>query len=104
MTDVVPNGTWVEISRIELSPDERASRIPPDTRRVPLEMRAKGFLAAPASPGEQAEIITVAGRRLRGVLSEVNPAYSHGFGSPVPELSAIGPEVRAILHERGRFK
>lgn len=104
VTEVVPSGSWVEIRRVELGPDQRAPQVPDDTRRVPLEMRAKGFLAAPASPGDQAEIITVAGRRLRGVLSEVNPAYTHGFGSPLPELSAIGPEVRAVLRGRGRFK
>jgi hypothetical protein len=54
--------------------------------------------------GEQAEIITVTGRRVRGILSEVNPAYSHGFGSPIPELSTIGSQVRTILREQGRLK
>ncbi len=104
MADVVARDTWVEIRRIELAPDQRAPQVPADTRRVPLEMRVKGFLAAPVCLGAQAEIITPAGRRLRGVLSEVNPAYSHGFGSPIPELSTIGSEVRAILREQGRFK
>jgi len=27
----------------------------------------------------------------------VNPAYTHSFGSPVPELLMIGREVRTIL-------
>jgi hypothetical protein len=104
MVDVVATNTWVEIHRIELTPDQRAPQVPADTRQVPLEMRAKGFLAAPARLGDQAEIITAAGRRLRGVLSVVNPAYTHGFGPPIAELSTIGSEVRAILHERGHFK
>jgi hypothetical protein len=104
MADVVAKGTWVEIWQIALTPDQRAPQVPADTRRVPLEMRVKGFLAAPARVGEQVEIVTSAGRCLRGVLGEVNPAYSHGFGPPVPELSAIGSEVRTILRERGRFK
>lgn len=104
VADVVPSDSWVEIRRIELAPEQRARQVPADTRRVPLEMRAKGFLAAPACLGDQVEIITAAGRRLRGILSEVNPAYSHGFGPPIPELSAIGPEVRTILRERGRIK
>jgi hypothetical protein len=60
-------------------------------------MRAKGFLVAAAAPGEEAEIESAAGRRLRGTLSEVNPAYTHGFGSPVPELLAVGGEARAVL-------
>ena len=35
---------------------------------------------------------------------EVNPAYTHLFGAPIPELSTIGGEVRAILRERGCIK
>lgn len=101
MPEPVAQGTWVEIHRIVLAAGERAPRVPEDTQRVPLEMRAKGFLVAPASVGEDAEIITQAGRRLRGRLTEVNPAYSHSFGAPVPELSTIGGEVRAILRKRG---
>ena len=56
------------------------------------------------APGETAEIITPAGRRLRGTLAAVNPAYTHGFGAPLPELSGIGGEVRAMLRERGIIK
>ena len=101
MADLIAKDTWVEIYRIELNPAERAPHVPEDTRRVPLEMRVKGFLAEPALPGGEAEIITVVGRRLRGTLTQVNPAYSHGFGPPVPELSTIGMEVRTILRKRG---
>jgi hypothetical protein len=71
-----------------------------DTRKLPLEMRAKGFLTAPAVVGEEVEILTAAGRRLRGALAAVNPAYSHGFGPPIPELTPIGGEVRAMLRRR----
>jgi hypothetical protein len=104
MADLVAKDSWVEIRRVVLDPGQRAPQVPDDTRRVPLEMRAKGFLVAPARLGDEAEIVTAAGRRLRGVLSEINPAYGHGFGAPIPELSAIGSEVRAMLRERGRFK
>ena len=101
MAERITAGTWVEIQRVVLRPDERAPNIPEDTRAVPLEMRVKGFLAAAAAVGEEAEIITPAGRCLGGILTEVNPAYAHGFGSPIPELSTIGQEVRAILRQRG---
>lgn len=104
MADLVPSNTWVEIHRVELAPGERAPQVPADTRELPLEMRAKGFLAAPARIGQQAEIITSAGRRLRGELSAANPAYTHGFGPPIPELCTVGEEVRAILRERGSCK
>ena len=100
MAERINAGTWVEIHRIVLAPGERAPQIPDDTKAVPLEMRVKGFLVEAAALGEEAIILTPAGRRLRGPLTEVNPAYTHGFGAPIPELSAIGQEVRAILRER----
>lgn len=99
MTERIAQETWVEIHRIVLAPGERAPQVPGDTQSVPLEMRVKGFLTAPAVLGEEAEIETPAGRRLRGTLVEVNPAYTHGFGPPIPELSTIGLEVRAMLRE-----
>ena len=104
MTRPISKGTWVEIHNIVLPAGERAPQVPEDTQQVPLEMRVKGFLAEPASLDEEAEIITTAGRHLRGRLVEVNPAYSHRFGAPIPELSTIGGEVRAILRERGIIK
>jgi hypothetical protein len=72
-----------------------------DTQAAPLEMRVKGFLTAPGAPGDEVSIVTAAGRTLSGTLVQVNPAYSHGFGTPIPELSGIGPEVRALLRARG---
>lgn len=104
MAERIAQGTLVDIHRCILQPGERAPQVPDDTRQVPLEMRVKGFLSAPAAPGEEAEIITPAGRRLRGTLTAVNPAYTHGFGVPLPELSAIGDEVRAMLRDRGLIK
>jgi 2-amino-4-ketopentanoate thiolase alpha subunit len=102
VAEPIAPGTWVELHTIVLSPRERAPRLPEDSKRVPLEMRVKGFLLAPALMGEEAEILTPAGRRLRGMLKEVNPAYTHGFGAPIPELSSVGSEARALLRVRGR--
>lgn len=99
MAELVPSGTWVEIHSIVLSPDQRASHIPQDTKRVPLEMRVKGFLVADAALNDEVEIVTVTGRRLRGTLAQVNPSYAHGFGPPIAELQTIAGEVRAQLGE-----
>ena len=104
MDKIIAAGTWVEIYSVVLAPGQRATQIPDDTQQVPLEMRVKGFLATPEKQGEQVEIITPSGRRLRGTLVSVNPAYSHGFGAPIPELTGIGSEVRALLRERGRVR
>jgi len=101
MDEIIRKGAWVEIHGVVLAAGERADNVPEDTKRVPLEMRVKGFLLAPGRAGDEVEILTPAGRRLRGTLTAVNPAYAHGFGAPVPELSTIGAEVKTLLRERG---
>ncbi len=102
MAGLIDKGSWVEIHRVVLPPGERAPQVPADTQGIPLELRVKGFLVVSATLGDEAEIMTPAGRRLRGTLAESNPAYTHGFGPPIPELGAIGGEVRAILRNRQR--
>ena len=104
MADLIAKGTWVEIHNIVLPVGERASQVPADTQKVPLEMRVKGFLVDSAALDDEAEIVTTVGRELYGKLVEVNPPYTHQFGAPIPELSTIGGEVRAILRETGCFK
>lgn len=102
MSEIVEKDTWVEIHNIVLQAGERAPQVPEDTQLVPLEMRVKGFLVAPAALGDDAEIITAAGRKLRGRLAAVNPPYTHSFGAPIPQLTSIGGEVRTILRKRGQ--
>jgi len=104
MPEWIAAGTWVEIHCIVLQPGERAAQIPDDTKAVPLEMRVKGVLVAAAALSEEAEIITRAGRRVRGRLTGANPPYTHGFGPPIPELSSIGEQVRAILRAKSKSK
>ncbi len=100
MTDVVDKDTWVEILSVVLPAGERAPQGPVDTQEVPLEMRVRGYLLARAASGDVAEIVTPAGRRLSGIITDINPAYTHGFGAPIAELSGIGREAHALLHER----
>jgi len=96
----VATGTWVELGRVVLAAGERAPQVPDETQRVPLEMRVKGMLTRDASVGEEAEVVTAAGRRVRGTLERVDPPYTHGFGPPRPELLAVGEELRALLRAR----
>ncbi|MES9874496.1 MAG: 2-amino-4-oxopentanoate thiolase subunit OrtA [Candidatus Sedimenticola sp. 20ELBAFRAG] len=97
MSGLIEKGSWVEIERILLHPGERAPQVPEDTRQVSLVMRVKGFLVEPGALDDMAEIETPTGRRLMGVLVEVNPRYCHSFGEPLPELTAIAGEVRSML-------
>ena len=104
MTQLAEANAWVEIHCIVLPAGERAPQVPDDTQAVPLEMRVNGFLVASAEIGDEVEIETRTGRRLRGTLVGLNPEYSHGFGAPIPELVLVAGEVRGILRERGRWR
>jgi hypothetical protein len=92
-------GTWVEIHRVVLHPGERAPQVPPETQRVPLELLARGWLDAPAVLGDDVSVTTAAGRHVHGKLVAVEPGYEHTFGPPVPELLAVGRQLRALLKE-----
>ena len=93
-------GDWVQIHSVILSAGERAPQVPEDTRQVPFEMWLKGFLVDDeAGVGQEVTIATVTGRQVGGTLVSVNPIYPHDFGEPVPELLAIGPELRELLAE-----
>lgn len=95
-------GDWVKIHSIVLKPGERAANIPEDTKKVPLELWAKGWLEEKeASIGAEVTVKTVTGRLLKGNLSAINPAIEHDFGEPIPELLEIGVELRKLLREEG---
>ena len=87
-------GQWVQIHDTVLEPSERAPQVPDDTKQVPLLMWVKGYLAADAGIGEECEVTTLTGRTVRGVLDEIEPSYSHGFGKYVPEFAAIRDQVK----------
>lgn len=88
----IKTGTWVEIEQIVLKPEERASALPEDTRKVPYVLHVSGFLLEDAVLGQEARIRTVIGRELLGKILVVNPSYTHSFGDTVPELLVIGLE------------
>jgi hypothetical protein len=87
-------GQWVEIGWVALDVGERADNIPEATRVVPLRARVKGFAQEAGEVGQLVTIITLAGRTLRGELLHINPAHTHSFGEPQPELLCIGPSLR----------
>lgn len=93
----VKKGEWVQIYSIVLKPEERAPQLPEDTKKVPLELRVKGFLLEDARIGDEVTIETVIGRRVSGKLEKVNPRYEHDFGNPIPELLRIGIEAKNLL-------
>ena len=89
-------GDWVQIHTVVLTPEERSSALPEDTKANPLEMWVKGYLQQDAEIGEEAEVITRTGRRARGEVVKVNPYFEHNFGFFIPEVLEIGNTVRKI--------
>lgn len=97
-TNLAKKGDWVQVQMNILSPEERAQYLPEDTKKVPLQMRVKGFLVDEiASLGATVRIKTTTDRILSGILIDINPKYTHNFGEPIPELMKVGMELREFL-------
>ena len=92
-------GDWVEVERVLLEPEERASNLPPDTASKPLLIWVKGFATVHATVGGAVTVETMTGRIVTGRLSAINPGYFHTFGRPIPELVHVGADLRARLVE-----
>lgn len=91
------SGDWVEVRYVLLEPADRAANLPADTAAQPLLVWIKGFARKAATVGEELAIETTTGRIVTGVLTDVNPGYSHTFGRPAPELTHVGRDLRARL-------
>jgi hypothetical protein len=100
--DAAKKGDWVQIHQIVLKPEERAPQVPNDTKLVPLELWVKGYALSEAKIGEQIEIETTTGRKVKGELVAVNPRYIHSFGEFVPELLRVDRQVKEILFGGGK--
>ena len=94
----VQKGNWVLIHNIILSPENRASQLPEDTKKVPLEKWVKGFLLEDSSLGMEVSIKTITGRIETGTLIELNPTHNPSFGKFVPEILQIGIQLKEILN------
>ncbi len=90
---MIKAGTWVEIERVLLRPEERAANLPEDTAKTPYRLRISGFLLQDAELGTEVTVKSLIGHEHRGSLCLENPSYSHSFGSTVPELLKIGREA-----------
>ncbi|MDD2454059.1 MAG: 2-amino-4-oxopentanoate thiolase subunit OrtA [Synergistaceae bacterium] len=93
--DKIRKGSWVQIEWTLLEPWERPEHLPPETRQVPLRMRAKGILQEEASTGEPATVISTCGRTLTGTLVAENPPFTHSFGPQIPEFIGLGDFLRS---------
>ncbi|MDD2480850.1 MAG: 2-amino-4-oxopentanoate thiolase subunit OrtA [Lutispora sp.] len=95
--EIAKIGDWVQIHQIVLKTEERAAHLPDDTKKVPLELWVKGFALHEGKTGDEIEIETITGRKIKGELVRVNPRYIHDFGDYVPELTKIDMQLKEVL-------
>ncbi|GAA0114455.1 2-amino-4-oxopentanoate thiolase subunit OrtA [Clostridium senegalense] len=96
---MIKKGSYVEISKIVLTSEDRAKNIPEDTKSTPLKMWVRGHVLMDCNIGDEVEIETIIGRKIRGVLVEENPNYNHSFGKHISEIDYIGKQAKEILFE-----
>lgn len=99
MIVLIKKGSWVQIHKIVLKPEERTAQIPEDTKKVPLEMWVKGFLIDDANMFDQVKITTLTERTEEGTLVAFEPSYHHDYGDFVVELLQIDKMVKNALSE-----
>lgn len=97
---MINKGSYVEIEVTILNSDERAPRVPEDTKAVPLKMIVKGTLLNDSNLGEIVKIVTPTKRIEEGILINKDPAFYHNFGGFVEELKRVR---EIILAEVGDF-
>lgn len=97
MVERCKRGDWVEVHEVILAVGERSKDVPDDTKKVALEAWIKGWAQADAAVGDEVEIETPAGRKVKGTLTDPNPGYTHTYGPAVPELSSVLRELRDML-------
>ncbi|MEG0307588.1 MAG: 2-amino-4-oxopentanoate thiolase subunit OrtA [Clostridium sp.] len=96
---MIKKGTFVEVETIVLECSDRSPAIPEDTKKTPLKMWVRGFVNSDCSIGEEVEITTTVGRIMKGMVKEVEPGYSHGFGRYVSEIAYIGKQAKEMLFQ-----
>lgn len=88
--------TWVRVQYTLLEAGQRAPGLPADTAATPYVVRASGRLCEAASIGEPATVITQTGRKVQGILTEVNPGDWHTFGVMHPELRKVTEYIHSL--------
>ena len=101
---MIKKGSWVQIHKVILSPEERTASIPDETKKVPLELWVKGFLMEDAKINDTVTIQTLTDRLESGTLIAVNPAYHHDYGDFIPELLEIDKMVKTALKRSDRHE
>lgn len=94
---MIKKGTWVEVEEMVLSPEDRSTIIPEETKRTPLKSFIRGKCLSDCELGEEVQVETNVGRIAKGIIVDIEPGYYHTYGKYVEEISNIGKQAREII-------
>jgi hypothetical protein len=92
-------GSYIEIEKTILTPEERTAQLPEDTKKVPFKLWTKGFACTSGDIGDTVTIETITGRHISGKVTCIAPHYTHSYGEVMPEIMMIGRSLRTFLEE-----
>lgn len=90
---------WVEIQWEILPASQRSENLPDDTREVPYLGRVRGLALGRSEPGDQVDVVTLAGRFLSGAVVDTRPGYTHSFGRPLEAWIRMRESIRLMVSE-----
>jgi hypothetical protein len=94
---MIKKGTWVEVEETVLTPVDRATNIPDETKKTPLKSWTRGKCLSDCELGEHVQVETNIGRIATGEVVDLEPGYYHTYGKYVEEISNIGKQAREII-------
>jgi hypothetical protein len=94
---MIKKGTWVEIEENELMPEDRATNIPDETKKTPLNSWTRGKCLSDSELGIEVQVETNIGRIAKGTIVEIEPGYYHTYGKYVEEISNIIKQAKEII-------
>lgn len=94
---MIKKGMWIEVEETVLLPDDRAENIPDETKHTPLKCWIRGNCLSNCELNDEVEVVTNAGRIVKGKVVDVEPGYYHSFGKYIGEIGNIGRQAKDII-------
>ena len=96
---MINKGSYVRIRKTLLTPQERSSNLPEETKKVPYKMWVKGYLLEESELFDIAEVKTVDGRIVKGRIKEKFPTHKHNYGEFVEEAMTLRDIIKGDFYE-----
>lgn len=96
---MISKGTWVEVERMVLTPENRAPNIPKETRITPLKSWIRGTCLSNCKLGDEVEVETNSGRIVKGIVVDIEPGYFHTYGKYVKEMCNVGKQAKKLIDQ-----